>query len=142
MSQFKHTPEQARKLWVEALLSGEFKQCTEALCEIEDDKPVGFCCLGVACEIFSARESPLSTEVRRHGLKFVRHYDNEDMILPQAVRNWLGLATCGAVYGGQGSNSGQLAEDNDNGKSFPEIAAIIESAPPGLFESPRITRER
>lgn len=49
-----------QRLWVEALESGKYEQTKGLLCEIGIDegefvvqktKPVGYCCLGVLCEV-------------------------------------------------------------------------------------------
>jgi hypothetical protein len=96
------------KKWVAALRSGEYKQCQQRLTDGE-----GYCCLGVACAI-----SPNAVD----GWK-------EDCTLPWGVREWLGLAT---AWGDNNCN-GSLSQLNDMGKTFAEIADLIESEPEGLF---------
>lgn len=40
-----------KKLWVEALRSGEYEQTQEQLCDSTDDGGYSYCCLGVLCEV-------------------------------------------------------------------------------------------
>jgi hypothetical protein len=95
------------KLWVEALRSGEYKQTSGAL----KDEFDGYCCLGVLCEI--------------SGLE----WDRTGLYLPPNVIRWAKLKESNGAYG----DSRCLAHDNDCGKSFLEIADIIEQHPE-LFE--------
>lgn len=107
------------KLWVEALRSGEFKQCQFHL-----TTPEGDCCLGVACKLAIRAGINLKVEV---GEEF-NSYDGASQILPERVREWLGLTGRDSGYLGT-----QLSGENDRGKTFLEIADIIESEPEGLF---------
>ena len=50
----KHTPKEARQLWIDALRSGDYEQTRETLCE--DGR---YCCLGVACEVAIQNEPEL-----------------------------------------------------------------------------------
>lgn len=132
---FKHTPIEARKLWVEALRSGEYPQVSGALCEVDGDDEhaavIGYCCLGVGCELFLKHEHDIHTHVNTCK---EREYCDESGVLPPVVRNWLGLrSTDGTFKNGDTGNSDSLVERNDNGAQFDAIADIIESAPPGLF---------
>lgn len=116
------------KAWVAALRSGEFKQGMGALREGDE-----FCCLGVACEL-AAREGITNAEEPPSDplIDNIWHYGGENGVLPPEVTEWLGLRTnCGAWQ--EGIIGGSLASQNDNGASFDEIAAIIESERPGLF---------
>lgn len=126
MTEFKNTPEEARKLWVEALRSGPWEQAHECL-GIDD----ACCCLGVACELFNLHESWLRI-IRDDDIG--NSYDGKDTTLPEIVRDWLGLTTVEGLY--KSNTDGlpnALTYDNEQGKSFTEIADIIESAPEGLF---------
>jgi hypothetical protein len=100
------------KEWVKALRSGKFKQTTGQL----RVKRVGFCCLGVACQI--AVEKGV-----------IGKYVFDSLGLPNKVREWLGLATNSGSY-----KKTNLSDDNDVRKlTFCQIADIIESEPEGLF---------
>jgi hypothetical protein len=139
---FTHTPEEARKLWGEALRSGEFCQTRYVLHRLKPDaygRPAGHCCLGVACEVFALNEAPLVREEERD----IEFYEGQGNVLPRVVGDWLGLA----------SDAGRHLVDFDHEKTldylndedclpFPAIADIIESAPPGLFVEPQATEAR
>lgn len=111
--------------WVEALRSGEYTQTRGQLKDYSR-----FCCLGVACDLFMKETG--------------RGYWNGDIfyaedggeyeasLLMPPIMHWLGLED---RSGGYVSNSAprSLASQNDDGKSFSEIADIIEAEPEGLF---------
>ena len=80
---------QNRKKWVSALRSGEYKQTRFTLKDHH-----GFCCLGVACDLF-IKENPEYAwkESNFNGFFFVDK-DNRLNIsgyLPTVVKDWLGL---------------------------------------------------
>jgi hypothetical protein len=121
------TPAEARKLWVEALRSGDYAQTTGVL---RDES--GYCCLGVACEIavqHGVIEPPQGHKAVAGRIFY--NFDGSDATLPDSVREWLGLwADDGSIY-----NDGEsLTKMNDNGKTFAEIAAVIEDEPDGLVK--------
>lgn len=105
------TPQEARRLWVEALRAGEYTQTTGTLRD-----HTGYCCLGVAVKVLT---SIADEEVREDNLA---QYPK--------VRRTLGLRDSWGTYDPNSS----LTEDNDSGKTFAEIADIIESEPDGLFK--------
>lgn len=86
----------AKEVWCEALRSGEFKQTTG---ELKND--LGFCCLGVAAEIFPWLEQA------------------EDEYL-------LDKSSCNLLRMDYETQLG-LAGMNDGGMTFPEIADYIEA---------------
>ncbi len=99
-----------RKAWVEALRSGKYQQTTGTLTDQE-----GYCCLGVACLVAGKSDSDIESEGTLNRLNDVR-----------------------AFYGLRGSDgdfdgSSLVWLNDDAQKSFAEIAAVIESEPPGLF---------
>lgn len=123
--------ENARK-WVAALRSGKYKKTTNTLTRVAKDGQIeGCCCLGVACELALESGMNLRQETNWSGR---REYDYEASILPHDVKVWLGLKDVGGSYTvAKDDSDHQLSSDNDNGKSFAEIADIIESEPEGLF---------
>lgn len=128
---FKLTPTEAQQKWVEALRSGEYQQCRTQLCLLgADEKPSGYCCLGVACELYRQYEGGLRVVDQVDG--GYRRYDNNSAMLPEKVRRWLGLQTDNGFFG-VSPDGVTLAGKNDAGASFAEIADIIESRPSGLF---------
>lgn len=116
------------KKWVAALRSGKYNQYRGSLKNEET-----FCCLGVACDLYK-------NEV---GGSWVNRFfevsvsESSSSCLPVTVRNWLGLKSDNGVYYnnslGLAIHSRCLSSDNDRGKTFNEIADIIESKPQGLF---------
>jgi hypothetical protein len=85
-----------RDAWVAALRSGEFTRTTGKLTRVDvgpddapDGTPVGYCCLGVLCEL--ARRAGVPLTVSDDLALGVRWYDGVDDFLPVAVRDWAGL---------------------------------------------------
>lgn len=113
---------EARKLWVEALTSGEYKQGKHYLLQHG-----AYCCLGVACELYRKHKGGPKWGPQKTGGGC--EYDEHSGILPKRVRDWLGLRDSGGAYHGGAS----LVTMNDDGDSFETIAAVIESEPAGLF---------
>ena len=106
--------------WVRALRSGKYKQGRECLCV--DGK---FCCLGVVCELaIKAGVRVKKSETQEDGVR----YDEQACVLPTKVMEWVGLKDDEGRFG-----DGMLTSLNDSGKSFKQIARIIESKPEGLF---------
>lgn len=116
---------EARKLWVEALRSGEYRQAKGAL-GMNDGGVKAYCCLGVACEVYLDCGGVLKVSTEDGNVLYNRH----DAVLPEEVQCWLGLAFADGTY----ERIRTLADDNDNDVSFDKIADLIESEPSGLFE--------
>ena len=124
------TPEEARRLWVKALRSREYRKGSGSLRSRSEGSPEErFCCLGVACDVY--QKHALDRDAWHYGpapggLSGRKSYTflGEKFSLPAAVQEWLGLKTgCGAVKG----MSGSLLIKNDSGYTFEEIAELIES---------------
>lgn len=79
----------------------------------------GHCCLGRLCELF-----PGIVKTKREDAegKTVFLFDGGKFLLPKTVQQWAGMKSSEGRY-----NSVSLSSDNDNGKSFAEIADIIEA---------------
>lgn len=110
------------KIWIEALRSTEYKQGVGGLHPSEGK----FCCLGVACDKYK--------EITGQGewlsdRTFIINRISRISSLPVDVRDWLGLADIDGAFA-----DGCLADINDDGASFEQIADIIESEPEGLFK--------
>ena len=129
----KEEQKEHRELWVKALRSGEYEQGQGALCQKkEDDGTIKYCCFGVACEISGLGDFTLMPNLTSGYLDFVVDEQPQDAtVLPDAVRDWLGLSDRYGSY--QGSNHGDndpcLMASNDEGVPFATIADIIESEP-------------
>lgn len=96
---------------VKALRSGEYKQIKN---QLKSDN--GYCCLGVACDLFLKETDQSFWEGNTFGYSYERY------ILPQEVADFYGFRTRNPSNL-QGVN---LSNKNDNGASFEEIANDIE----------------
>jgi hypothetical protein len=90
---------QLKAKWVEALRSGKYPQTTNYL---KDDD--GYCCLGVLCDVQGADFDAIKEEFG-------------SLSLSHNPQKYLGQLGGGCTT---------LAQMNDNGKSFSEIADYIE----------------
>lgn len=116
--------------WIEALRSGNYKQCDGAL-----KKGDSYCCLGVACDLYIAEHEEAKWLLA--GAK-VSSLPASGQVLPHEVRDWMGLRYCdgGFVESRTSMNvrlTSTLAVTNDRGATFTEIADLIESEPESLF---------
>jgi hypothetical protein len=123
------------QIWVDALKSGKYPQAKYRLTLLKKDQSlIGHCCLGVACEL--AIQDGVQISIRttdanlgeKEGEILAKEYEGNFGLLPTKVQKWLGLA-----YRAGGFGFSSLAQLNDSGKTFAEIAAVIESDPEGLF---------
>lgn len=129
------TPEEflrRRQLLTAALRSGDYAQSTCFLNRVESVEgiPAGFCCLGVATDIFHKETG--QGKWSDDGI-FLHGEERAASILPVAVQNWFGF---GNSMGRHVSESGVtcfLTAINDHGASFVQIADIIDSNPEDLF---------
>lgn len=113
-----------KKLWVEALRSGRYKQGfgelrTNYLTASGAPQKATFCCLGVLCNIHAELHPKLAASQ-----KDPNEYFGEESYLPERVAKWAGLEPNPTVAFSGGE--WQLAELNDNGRSFKKIAKLIE----------------
>jgi hypothetical protein len=100
--------------WVKALRSGEYRQGTHALRSLTDK----FCCLGVLCEL--AVKAGVTQAPVPSGPSY--EYEGAYAVPPASTQEWSGLID-------QGPGSGAVSEligANDRGKTFAEIADMIE----------------
>lgn len=112
----------AEKL-VTALRSGEYEQCQQAL-----RNDTGYCCLGVLTDI--AVKEGVAEPWQKWNIGGRRQYtvDGINSVLPPEVRRWAGMKTNNGGYDHNGFEYNKaLSADNDQGKSFSEIADIIEA---------------
>lgn len=109
--------------WVDALRSGEYKQTKGNL---RTDS--GFCCLGVLCDLYAKHKPACWKPSDCTGFNHYWFYpDADDMnacsqTLPNAVYKWAELPENNPIA----IRNRSLAELNDGGYSFTEIANIIE----------------
>ena len=116
-----------RKRWTAALRSGEYKQADGYL-----NYNGSYCCLGVACDLYMKEVG--QGEWKDSG------WDNNSYAFmgkadlpPEQVMEWLGLSEESGTYCDTEGLSYSLADENDNGASFSDIADTIDSNPKGLF---------
>ena len=117
--------ENIAKVWVDALRSGDYKQGGDYLCKNNE-----YCCLGVLCDLYE-KKNDLT------GFKRVKTYPNGNEvtfyggcheILPAEVVEWAGIGShIGNYLDAYSDHEFSLAELNDGGHSFKELADIIES---------------
>jgi hypothetical protein len=105
--------------WMAALLGGEYQQTKQRL---RAGRGKGFCCLGVACDLYSQLEGEGEWEEVKHPAyeNPLREFNLRGKVkegLPQQeVLEWLGI---------NDSEAWKLAALNDNGKKFKDIAKKI-----------------
>lgn len=109
--------------WIKALRSGGHKQGRNFLFNGE-----GYCCLGVACVVAGLvpeKSTPREYKSTAREYKFVdiSAPTGKMWTLPPSVREKLGFASENGTY----DENKSLSDDNDRGKSFKQIANIVES---------------
>lgn len=116
--------EEIKTKWVAALRSGEYNQGVRAL-RYRDGGEDWYCCLGVLCELAVAEgvipdpaPSPWPSPVD-DGNSYC--YAGSIVYLPDEVRVWAGLEVSNPRLG-----HSNLAELNDTGSTFADIARVIE----------------
>ena len=109
------------KLWTAALRSGKYYQGTGYLnCNEE------FCCLGVLCDLYMKHVGHDKMPVKVFNDKTVC-YDTSKEVLPAVVQEWAGMRTAIGSLPDPDENT-SLAELNDGGYSFEELAKVIDSS--------------
>lgn len=107
--------QELRTRWLEALRSGKYTQGKERLKTRNDDGSASHCCLGVLAEVMGVPSAlPNSLAVRSYRFDFGNGV-TDTAYLPGDL-----------VPGLNQQNQSLLADMNDEGKSFDEIADYIE----------------
>jgi hypothetical protein len=110
--------------WIKRLRSGKYKQGNGALCTEDAEGTKSYCCLGVLCELAVEEDVIPEPEVidsfDEHDKEFRYNYDS--MGLTEPVIQWSGIDALGHY-----ATNISLAADNDDGKTFKEIAYTIET---------------
>lgn len=148
----KWTPEQQaehRRAWIKALRSGDYKQTKHTLMVNIDDSGVGFCCLGVACDVYlKSGDAPKKAQWKgtsfvdgtRYKSLFNDSFDNKfivrsvDVDLPPSVIDWLGLSSEDGHFTEKGNRTSLVDKNDGSGWSFKKIASLIEKEPEGLIK--------
>lgn len=109
--------------WVQALKSGKYPQTDGGLRDGH-----GYCCLGVLCDLYREEQGKGQWEdylfVCGKGPTNVN-----DLVLPGPVQEWAGMKSSVGDLDGVIGHFGcaSLAELNDCGTEFPDIAETIEN---------------
>lgn len=127
------------RLWIRALRSGRFEQGTGVL--HQDGKDDRYCCLGVACVVYNEHHRSNRLEVTTEDYNDQPldeiEYDGETEMLPDRVRDWLGLGDKSGSHRYPNVHGvldyEELTTMNDDGVTFDEIADRIASRPRELF---------
>lgn len=122
-----------QRKWLKTLQSNVYVQGKQYL-----RRGDSFCCLGVACEVFALNGIPDSdgeTEEEKEAFPILYWYNQENEIAPQDIVEILKLQD---QHGSPINNSTKisLTSLNDTGKTFQEIAQIIEQDPSVYFLEP------
>lgn len=119
---------ESRKLWVEALRSGKYRQTQDYLKTVSSES-VCHCCLGVACEVYQQHVGGLTETVEDDDE--YRTFNGNSCVLPDEVQKWLNIDDCGRLVNDietPGGVCGALTSLNDvGGYSFEKIADVIET---------------
>jgi hypothetical protein len=108
---------QVKEKWVSALRSGEYQQ-TQNYLRKED----GFCCLGVLCDLYGKEHNvEWNLAVAEDGDRDYYEFQDKTGRIPLSVVEWAGFRSPNPHICGR-----SLAELNDNGTTFNEIANLIE----------------
>lgn len=113
-----------KKLWIEALRSGKYRQVDGELRGKTKSGKTGFCCLGVLCNLH-AQAHP---EIAMNEFDPSR-YLGAVAVLPTAVQRWADLDESGTLpttVEFNGADYDTLYELNDDGMKFGKIANVID----------------
>lgn len=111
--------------WVDVLRSGKYKQGKGRLHVKNFDGTDSYCCLGVLCEL---NKDDLKVDVSYSGN---RSYDGKYNFLPiqLVIQYHMNNDGCSSTK----TWANDISHLNDNGRSFGEIADIIEANPSEYF---------
>ena len=108
--------------WLKALRSGEYDQTTGSLCSV-DDGAASYCCLGVLHEVVNGEDAWSENQESNWGNPLNIKGTNRYSMPSAAFLKRIGLRDL--LIGGCEA-ADELAHLNDSGKSFKQIANIIE----------------
>ena len=118
--------QEIKQKWIEALRSGSYSQTKQQL-----KKENSFCCLGVLCDLY-LKENNQDWVIQGNDAGVIVHDEEEYYmplievaVLPEKVYTWAGLdeENPEVEYAEQIM---PISDVNDLGRSFKEIASIIE----------------
>ena len=131
---FKLSPKEFSDRITEALESGRFMQATGSLTHSFPSGRRGYCCLGVACEVYI--ENGGGEALRRDDMTYKSDEEYEDNYLPRIVMDALGATAPNPELraadiaelkriGVPELKHLSLAGINDNGATFKQIAEVF-----------------
>lgn len=120
---------EVRKLWTDALRSGEYAQGKESLTRIRENGSEEHCCLGVLCKLALKAGIKMPVDIPDSGSHDPEvAYAGETSYLPRPVMNWAGLQDMNPIlihhFDGNGVPC-SVANDDEN-LSFDQIADLID----------------
>lgn len=107
--------------WVAALRSGEYKKANSRL--RRDNR---FCCLGVLCDLHAKAHPEQGGWKPEPDARHLFRYSGDAADLPTPVMAWAGLTRRDPIVHNSSGGMTSLANMNDAGMTFKEIADIIE----------------
>lgn len=110
-----------KEQWIQALRSGEYSQTAGCL-----HSENGFCCLGVLTDLYLKEFDEEWTAGDPSDEVLSYHVHQNYNYLPLDVVDWAGLDSESPMIVMQDGEKDALANMNDEGKTFEEIAQIIE----------------
>lgn len=113
--------ELVKPLWLNALRSDEFTQGAGVLHSNDDT----YCCLGVLCELYM-RHSEENIDWRYDNHRAQYYLFGEEELLPVKVMEWAGIEDNSGTINLSDMTYTTLAELNDSGYTFAELADLIE----------------
>ncbi len=148
-----------QEAWLQSLESGKLEQADGQLCiSALDDGEItySFCCLGVACEVLSQNGArikiteyePNYWELAEDGYCGDIAYDKQSAYLPEKVKDRMNFHHKTGGFDDEyidGLNCDErnaisefdtLADMNDDGQTFEQIAALVRKHPRLVFSAP------
>lgn len=116
-----------KKLWLEALRSGEYEQGVGRLMKFDPDGNTNYCCLGVLCDIAVQNNVTSAPDYSDEDGCMV--FDREMDFLPPSIADWAGIDQDPEVDNPfeEFDSRTKIAQLNDSyGWSFSDLANIIE----------------
>jgi hypothetical protein len=111
-----------KRLWVDALESGEYIQTRGSLGACKGNAEA-FCCLGVLCEL-AAKHNAVSKEYRNGDI----HYAGVSELLPWEVQEWAGIKFRDAVVTTNTGRESLSVLNDECYYTFAQIAKCIDES--------------
>lgn len=116
-----------KKLWVEALRSGEYKQGKGYLKDVTGDEPA-YCCLGVLTDLCAKERGLRWGRTEYFDGRKVQEFHDTKYFLPRPVREWSGLGIEAPIVAFDGAHLSLVKLNDTREASFTKIADAIEAS--------------